>query len=69
MTINCGVDNEGYAVYGYPVDTSKSNAVTFRTVDTDSASATTTRTFKVVISGTALISNTNFGLGYLFPHE
>lgn len=69
VTINCGVDNKGYAVYGCPVDTSKSNAVTFRTVDTDSASATTTRTFKVVISGTALISNTNFGLGYLFPHE
>lgn len=51
-SVNCFFYYEGYAVYGCPVDTSKSNAVTFRTVDTDSASATTTRTFKVVNTGT-----------------
>ena len=33
----------------------------------DEASATKTRSFKVYINVTAEISNTNFGLGKLFP--
>ena len=45
----------------------KSNALKFRTINMDEASATKTRSFKVYINVTAEISNTNFGLGKLFP--
>lgn len=45
----------------------KSNALKFRTINMDEASATKTRTFKVYINVTAEISNANFGLGQLFP--
>lgn len=45
----------------------KSNALKFRTINMDESSATKTRTFKVYINVTAEISNTNFGLGQLFP--
>ena len=45
----------------------KSNALKFRTINMDESSATKTRTFKVYNNVTAEISNTNFGLGQLFP--
>lgn len=45
----------------------KSNALKFRTINMDESSATKTRTFKVYITVTAEISNTNFSLGQLFP--
>lgn len=45
----------------------KSNVLKFRTINMDESSATKTRTFKVYINVTAEISNTNFGLGQLFP--
>lgn len=35
----------------------------------DESSATKTRTFKVYINVTAEISNTNFGLGNMFPRS
>lgn len=67
VSISCSIDDDGYAVYGSWVDTSKSNTVKFQTVDSDSDSSGSIRTFGVRITGTALISNTNFGLGQLFP--
>lgn len=69
VSIQCGVDDQGYAVYASPIACTKSNAIRFRTVNTDEASAQSTRTFKVCISGYAMLSNTNFGLGQLFPKE
>lgn len=38
-------------------------------INMDESSATKTRTFKVYINVTAEISNTNFGLGQLFPRS
>lgn len=71
VNVICGVDNEGNGVMAclVPDDTGKikSNALKFRTINMDEASATKTRTFKVYINVTAEISNTNFGLGQLFP--
>ena len=71
VNIICGVDNEGNGVMAclVPDDTGKikSNALKFRTINMDESSATKTRTFKVYINVTAEISNTNFGLGQLFP--
>lgn len=71
VNVICGVDNEGNGVMAclVPDDTGKikSNALKFRTINMDESSATKTRTFKVYINVTAEISNTNFGLGQLFP--
>lgn len=71
VNVICGVDNEGNGVMDclVPDDTGKikSNALKFRTINMDESSATKTRTFKVYINVTAEISNTNFGLGQLFP--
>ena len=71
VNVICGVDNEGNGVMAclVPDDTGKikSNALKFRTINMDEASATKTRSFKVYINVTAEISNTNFGLGKLFP--
>ena len=71
VNVICGVDNEGNGVMAclVPDDTGKikSNALKFRTINMDESSATKTRTFKVYINVTAEISNTNFGLGKLFP--
>lgn len=47
----------------------KSNEFKFRTINMDESSATKTRTFKVYINVTAEISNTNFGLGNMFPRS
>ena len=47
----------------------KSNEFKFRTINMDESSATKTRTFKVYINVTAEISNTNFGLGKMFPRS
>lgn len=69
VTINCSIDNESFAVYACPVDVTKSNNIQFMSVNTDPDSPTKTRTFKVTISGMALIDNTNFGLGQLFPNN
>lgn len=71
MSAICGVDNEGNGVMACLVPDAtgkiKSNALKFRTINMDEASATKTRSFKVYINVTAEISNTNFGLGQLFP--
>lgn len=71
VNVICGVDNEGNGVMACLVPDStgkiKSNALKFRTINMDESSATKTRTFKVYINVTAEISNTNFGLGQLFP--
>lgn len=71
VNVICGVDNEGNGVMAclVPDDTGKikSNALKFRTINMDESSATNTRTFKMYINVTAEISNTNFGLGQLFP--
>lgn len=68
---NNKVDNEGNGVVACLVPDAtgkiKSNALKFRTINMDESSATKTRTFKVYINATAEISNTNFGLGQLFP--
>lgn len=73
LMLFAGVDNEGNGVMAclVPDDTGKikSNALKFRTINMDEASATKTRTFKVYINVTAEISNTNFGLGQLFPRN
>lgn len=71
VNVICGVDNEGNGVVACLVPDAtgkiKSNALKFRTINMDESSATKTRTFKVYINVTAEISNTNFGLGQLFP--
>lgn len=71
VNVICGVDNEGNGVMACLVPDGtgkiKSNALKFRTINMDEASATKTRSFKVYINVTAEISNTNFGLGKLFP--
>lgn len=71
VNVICGVDNEGNGVMACLVPDAtgkiKSNALKFRTINMDEASATKTRSFKVYINVTAEISNTNFGLGKLFP--
>lgn len=71
VNVICGVDNEGNGVVACLVPDAtgkiKSNALKFRTINMDEASATKTRTFKVYINVTAEISNANFGLGQLFP--
>lgn len=71
VNIMCGVDNLGNGVMAClvpsPVGGNKSSELKFRTINMDESSATTTRTFKVYINVTAEISNTNFGLGQLFP--
>lgn len=71
VNVICGVDNEGNGVMACLVPDAtgkiKSNALKFRTINMDESSATKTRTFKVCINVTAEISNTNFGLGQLFP--
>ena len=71
VNIMCGTDNEGNGVIACIVPSSdgkiKSNELKFRTINMDDTSATKTRTFKVYINVTAEISNTNFGLGQLFP--
>lgn len=71
VNVICGVDNEGNGVMACLVPDAtgkiKSNALKFRTINMDESSATKTRTFKVYINETAEISNTNFGLGQLFP--
>lgn len=72
VNVICGVDNEGNGVMACLVPNAegkiKSNEVKFRTINMDESSATKTRTFKVYIQVTAEISNTNFGLGQLFPN-
>ena len=71
--VMCGVDNEGNGVLACLVPTTdgkiKSNEFKFRTINMDESSATKTRTFKVYINVTAEISNTNFGLGNMFPRS
>lgn len=71
VNVICRVDNEGTGVMACLVPDAtgkiKSNALKFRTINMDESSATKTRTFKVYINVTAEISNTNFGLGQLFP--
>lgn len=71
VNVICGVDNEGNGVMACLVPDAtgkiKSNALKFRTINMDESSATKTRTFKVYITVTAEISNTNFSLGQLFP--
>ena len=71
--VMCGVDNEGNGVLACLVPTTdgkiKSNEFKFRTINMDDSSATKTRTFKVYINVTAEISNTNFGLGNMFPRS
>lgn len=73
VNVICGVDSEGNGVMAclVPDDTGKikSNALKFRTINMDESSATKTITFKVYINVTAEISNTNFGLGQLFPRS
>lgn len=71
--VMCGVDNEGNGVLACLMPTTdgkiKSNEFKFRTINMDESSATKTRTFKVYINVTAEISNTNFGLGNMFPRS
>lgn len=71
VNVICGVDNEGNGVMACLVPDAtgkiKSNALKFRTINMDGSSATKTRSFKVYITVTAEISNTNFSLGQLFP--
>lgn len=71
VNVICGVANEGNGVMACLVPDAtgkiKSNALKFRTINMDESSATKTRTFKVYITVTAEISNTNFSLGQLFP--
>lgn len=70
--VMCGVDNEGNGVLACLIPTDgkiKSNEFKFRTINMDESSATKTRTFKVYINVTAEISNTNFGLGKMFPRS
>lgn len=70
VNVICGVDNEGNGVMACLVPDAtgkiKSNALKFRTINMDGSSATKTRSFKVYITVTAEISNTNFSLGQLF---
>lgn len=71
--VMCGVDNEGNGVLACLMPTTdgkiKSNEFKFRTINMDESSATKTRTFKVYINVTSEISNTNFGLGNMFPRS
>lgn len=71
LMLFAGVGNERNGVVACLVPDAtgkiKSNALKFRTINMDESSATKTRTFKVYINITAEISNTNFGLGQLFP--
>ena len=69
VQITCGIDDQGFAVYGCPIECEKSNFIKFHSVNTDSSSAQSERAFKVVISGQALLDNKDFGLGVLFPNE
>lgn len=73
LKVICGGVNEGNGVMAclVPDDTGKikSNVLKFRTINMDESSATKTRTFKVYINVVAEISNTNFGLGQLFPRN
>lgn len=71
VSIMCTTDDQGIAVSAclVPDETGliKSNALKFRTINADETSATKNRTFKVYIHAVAEISNTDFGIGELFP--
>lgn len=74
IQVMCSTDDQGIAVTAClikPADgVVKSNAVQFRTINWDSASATQTRTFDVYITVFAEITNSDDvnGLGRLFPN-
>ena len=72
VTVQCGVDDQGNAVHAClntSDGTMKSSEVKFRSINTDASSAQQTRTFWVFIKVTAEISNTDFGIGQLFPNK
>ena len=73
VNVLCSTDNEGNGVLACLVPTTdgkiKSNELKFRSINMDDTSAQKQRTFKVYINVTAEISNTNFGLGKLFPRS
>lgn len=72
VTVQCGVDDQGHAVHACLNTTDgkmKSSEVKFRSINTDADSAQQTRSFWVFITVTAEISNTDFGIGQLFPNK
>lgn len=72
VIVQCSVDDQGNAVHAClntSDGTMKSSEVKFRSINTDTASAQQTRTFWVFIKVTAEISNTDFGIGQLFPNK
>lgn len=72
VTVECSIDDQGNAVHAClntSDGTMKSSEVKFRSINTDASSAQQTRTFWVFIKVTAEISNTDFGIGQLFPNK
>lgn len=73
VEVQCSTDDLGNGVHACLIAPTsgmpKSSELKFRSINTDASTATQTRTFKVFIKVTAEISNTDFGLGKLFPDK